>query len=378
MRKIAYTLISLIVLSIYLSCVSKGKDGEVSDENNELDVLELIYSVADELDMKVMCDIDLRGGDLYRKKSVEELTQKSDSYIEAYHKRYGSHVSFWGWYLNNEINPIAKSDVEQSAFWRAVWKSVADKCHQSAPGTKVTISPFFLLDKQSLRGFTYQEPREYEEWWYHTMSATGIDILMLQDSGAEHLSFYTLEDRRPFFQAFSNACRRAGKEFWVNVETGQVEARDWPHALQMEKDFERAWTFTEVNWLKQKLDLAAEYGTGIVNWGYYPLMNPMEEHSVLTIQDIDGQEVNLAQRKVNYDAYKTYIKTAPKTIDKDKLALPKLEGTLWFLPSNIDIENKEELEKVVRQEIANQKNLGFTYLWICNTPEHFKSTLGDN
>lgn len=370
MKKIRCALIHFTVLTLLASCVSKD-DQPTTNKVNNIDVLELIYSMADELNMKVICDMDLRGGDLYQKKTVEELLGKSNPYIEEYYEKYGNHASFWGWYLNNEINPIENSDQEQSAFWRTLWKSVVDKCHQTAPETKVTISPFFLLDKESYRGFKYLEPKEYEEWWYHTMEETGIDILMLQDSGAEHLSFFTLDDRRPFFQAFANACRRAGKEFWINVETGQVEARDWADALEMERNFNKAWAFTEIDWLKQKLELAAEYATGIMNWGYYPLMNP-EDGSVLTIQDIDGQHVDLSKRKANYDAYKAYVETVPETIPDGKLALPKLNGTLWFLPPITGAQTKEELRKAVKKEIMNQKNIGFEFLWICNTPDHFK------
>lgn len=366
-QKVIYILVLIVSLSIAYACSSKKEN----KTNESVGVLEMIYTIADELDMQVICDIDLRGGDLYQKASVEELTQKSSLYIEQYYEKYKHHPSFWGWYLNNEINPIENSDTEQSAFWRTIWKSVVDKCHQVAPGSKVTISPFFLLDKESLRGFKYQEPQEYEEWWYSTMNETGIDILMLQDSGAEHLSFYTLADREPFFAAFANACRRAGKEFWVNVETGQVEAQDWQHALQMEKDFSRDWAFTEIDWLKQKLDLAARYGTGIINWGYYPLMTPTATQSKLIIQDIDGQDVDLSQRKANYEAYKTYVKNMPTTIGEGSLTLPKLNGTLWFLPKISEEYTHQELEKAVREEIQNQKDIGFNILWICNTPDHF-------
>lgn len=367
-EKSCSVLLLFAFLTLQLSCGSKKSETARVDEK---DVLSLIYQVAEELDMKVICDIDLRGGDLYRKQSVDELIQKSDQYIEAYHNKYGHYNSFWGWYLNNEINPIENDDVEQSTFWRTTWKAVVDKCHAVAPGSKVTISPFFLLDKQSLRGFKYLEPQVYEEWWYHTMKDAGIDILMLQDSGAEHLSFFTLEDRRPFFQAFASACERAGKEFWLNVETGQVVARDWSHALQMEKDFERAWAFTEIDWLKQKLELAAEYGTGIVNWGYYPLMNPSETHSVLTIEDVDGQPVDLSKRKANYDAYKAYAKDVPVAFAAGKKTAPRITGTLWFLPKLIDNGEETNLEQAVRQEIEQQKALGFEYLWVCNTPDHF-------
>lgn len=370
MKKIETIFIVLVILLLPVSCTPNNKTKK-DINTSEIDLLALIYSVADEMEMKIMCDINLRGGDLYQKSTIEELTQNSDQYIEEYYKQYGHHSSFWGWYLNNEINPIENTDHEQSSFWRIVWKSVVEKCHEVAPDSKVTISPFFLLDKQSLRGFKYLEPSEYEEWWYNTMKETGIDILMLQDSGAEHLSFFTLDDREPFLKAFAEACRRAGKEFWVNVETGQVKAKDWNHALKMEKNFNRAWEFTEIEWLKKKLNLAAQYGTGIINWGYYPLMSPNEESSGLTLKDIDGQEVNLSERKVNYQKYKTYVDTLSHSIPKDMLTQPKLNGTLWFLPGNIEQMNKEELEKAVRQEIEYQKEIGFSFLWICNTPDHF-------
>ncbi len=377
MENIKSVFIALVILLIYVSCTSSEKR-KTSVETSETDILELIYFIADEMDMKIMCDIDMIGGDLYQKKTAEELIRQSNYYMEEYHEKYGSHASFWGWYLNNELNPLEQSDVEQSLFWRTIWKSVVDKSKAISPGTKVTISPFFLLDKEGYRGFKYLNPEIYEEWWYHTMKETGIDILMLQDSGAEHLSFFTLEDRKPFFQAFANACRKAGKEFWMNVETGQVEAKDWAHALQMEKDFDRKWAFTEINWLKQKLDLAAEYATGIINWGYYPLMNPVEEYSVLTIQDIDGQPVELSSRKNNYDAYKDYVDHLSTRIPQGKLTRPKLNGTLWFLPLELGSQSREELEKAVGQEILNQKEVGFEFLWICNTPKHFKPASSEN
>lgn len=371
MKKILISICAIVFSEcLFSSCAPKN---DKRTKNNVDDVLELIYATADELNMRVISDIDLIGGDLYQKFPIEELVSKGDKYIEAYYGKYKHHPSFWGWYLNNEINPIENTDVNQSVFWRTIWKSVVDKCHEIAPGTKVTISPFFLLDKESLRGFKYLEPAEYEEWWYNTMKETGIDILMLQDSGAEHLSFFTLEDRKPFFAAFANACQKAGKEFWVNVETGEVDAKDWEQALQMEKNFNRTWTFTEIDWLKQKLNLATCYATGIINWGYYPLMNPMDTHSNLSIQDIDGQDVDLSKRKANYYAYKNYINNLSDTPSSGALTLPKLNGTLWFLPKIIEEYTKTELAKAVRQEIQNQKDIGFSIIWICNTPYHFAS-----
>jgi len=372
---VKYKIVFLLTVCFCISCTNKKQNKEQLTENPGL--LEIIYSIADEQGMKVISDVNLMGGDLYQKNTTDELIRKSNVYIEQYYKKYGSHPSFWGWYLNNEINPIENSDLKQSAFWRTIWKSVVDKCHSTKPGSKVTISPFFLLDKESLRGFKYLPPSEYEEWWYKTMSETGIDILMLQDSGAEHLSFFTLDDRRPFFQAFANACRKAGKEFWVNIETGQVEAKDWSHALKMEKEQAKAWAFTDINWLKQKINLATEYATGTINWGYYPLMNPID-NPVISLADIDGQPVDLSKRKTSYEAYRNYAQNVPDEIPAGKLTQPKLNGTLWFLPVDIKHLNKSGLEKAVRLEIEKQKDAGFNLLWICNTPYHFEQTNGNN
>lgn len=352
-------------MSFSLNSFSQSREKHISKG----DVLEVIYSIADKMNMDVMSDMNVKGGDLYGKGTADEYSKDCIKYIDEYYKKYGRHPSFWGWYLNSEINPIDSTDYEQSKFWRTFWKSIVTECHRICAGTKVTISPFFLLDKQGLRGFKYREPYEYEDWWYHTMLETGIDILMLQDSGAEHLSFFTLNDRRPFFQAFANACRKAGKEFWVNVETGQVETKNWDEAIRMERNKNKAWAFTKMSWLKQKLDLAAEYGSGIINWGYYPLMNPLKD--VLSLQDIDGQAVDLSKRISNYNSYKAYEESISDKVPAGKLTQPKMKGTLWFLPGNLENMNRAELVKAFRRQILYQKRLGFKLIWICNTSSYF-------
>ena len=147
-------------------------------------------------------------------------------YAARFAARYGAHRSFFGWYLNHEINPIAPENAEETAYWRAVWKTAADACHTVKPGSVVTISPFFLLDDARHRGFVYLTPEQYGAWWRETLCETGIDILMFQDSG-EHLSFFSLAQREPFWAATAAACHAAGRQFWLNVETGEAVAEDW-------------------------------------------------------------------------------------------------------------------------------------------------------
>ncbi|HWK57282.1 MAG TPA: DUF4434 domain-containing protein [Parapedobacter sp.] len=371
MKSIKYTVISLIVLSICASCITTA-------ENNEPDILEIIYTVADKKGMRVISDLNMSGGDWYGKISADSLVTKTKKYVSAYHEQYGQHPSFWGWYLNNEINPIKVTETEKSVFWRKVWKSIVDECHRVRPGSMVTISPFFLLDKDELRGYEYLEPFEYEQWWSATLEETGIDILMLQDSGAEHLSFYTLAEREPFFAAFSRACESAGTKFWLNVETGQADVNDWSEALAMEKEKHRPkkWrVFTEINWLSQKLELASKYGESIVNWGYYPLMNPTEEVVGAYLNDVGGSPIDHKDRLEAYESYKTYYETVPNEIQPGRKTRPVMQGTLWYIPLNYSGLSRKQLEKVIEQQIEQQQAIGFDLLWLCNTPANMERAL---
>jgi len=255
------------------------------------DIMEMIYEIADEKGMKVVADLPKAGW--YGKASAAEVIGATKKFIGPFQRRYGSHTSFYGWYLNYEINPIWPDEEAKSAYWRRVWKEIVDECHRVAPNSVVTISPFFLLDVAGHRGFKYLEPKLYEDWWAETLQETGIDVLMLQDSG-EHMGFYTLEQREPFFAAFANACRRAGTQFWLNVETGETDIADWEEFLEYRSRKEHpSMRFTPMEWLEKKLLLAAKYGTYTVNWGYFPFMIP------------DGD----ATQKKSYAAYKAYYES---------------------------------------------------------------------
>lgn len=366
--------IFLIILFLWAlipcsSCSSDDNDvTDVKEVDQKKGELEMIYSIADELDMKVICDVNLSGGSYYGKYAARDLVNKCDNYIKLYHNCYGHHASFWGWYINTEINPLTEMQKLKSLFWRELWKGVAESCHSVAPGTKVTISPFFILDQGTHRGFKFITPEETETWWYNTLKASGIDIVMLQDSGAEHLSFFTLAEREAFYKAFYNACRRTGKELWGNIETAEILARDWEHALEMERNGTQVWRFTPIDWLQEKIELAAQYATGIVSWGYYPYMDPSTDNSPLVVH---GSGMDNTTRQANYNAYLEYQKRVPSTIPAGMKAQPKIKGTLWWFPTDLGSLDGKELETALRKEITNQKKIGFEYIWLVNACNHF-------
>jgi hypothetical protein len=195
-------------------------------------------------------------------------------HTRAYWSRYGKHASFYGWYLNYEINPLAPEEREQSRWWRTVWREQTAECHRVAPRLQVFISPFFILGKNGRNGIKYLAPQQYADWWRDTLRETKIDVVMLQDSGAEHASFFTLADREPFFAAMQAACRDAGARLWLNVETGEKLAANWDEFAAIEREQRVLWRFTPIDHLAAKLELAARYGEEIVNWGYFPFMMP--------------------------------------------------------------------------------------------------------
>ena len=272
---------------------------EAAESGQNWDRLETIYRIASEKDMGVIAD--LPQGGWYGQASREKIEAKVLPHIQAYAERYGQHDSFYGWYLNYEINPIQPSANGESAFWRGLWRTLVEACHEAVPGSKVTISPFFLLDTKGHRGFEYLAPEVWAEWWRKTLKETGIDVMMLQDSG-EHMAFYSNKEREPFFAAMAEACRDAGTAFWVNVETGELDHADWDEYLSRPAPDAGPWRFTPMEDLESKLRLAARYGEKIVNWGYFPFMDPAAPPGAGEPFFSDG-ELN---PEANYEAYQTY------------------------------------------------------------------------
>ena len=370
MKRISTFVLALTVL-ILAACGSKNdNDSEGQTVQHEWvdkqNTIEAIYSIADEFGMKVICDLNISGGALYPG-DPEYLAALTGVSTEAFAQAFGHHPSFWGWYLNNEINPLRESDIDQTSFWRRFWKALTDKCHKVVPGSKVTIAPFFILDKYGKRNvWPYYEPEVYAGWWEKTLKETGIDVLMLQDSGAEHLSIFTLDDRVPFFKATADACAAAGAEFWVDLESAQVFCKDWDDAVAMEGNHSKDWRYVGLDWLKEKLNLAAKYATNIVNWGYYPVMYPLENNGGLTATNIDGFSVNLSEANANYAEYKQYFEGLSIEAPAGLKCIPKINGTLWWLVPNAKNLATDELYNAIRREIRNQRNAGMEYVWIVN------------
>lgn len=358
---------SIILASLALvaaACAPKTLTGE--------EIIETIFDKADALGMSIISETAVSGGGLFEEGAdLDSLIARQDAWMRLYHARYGAHESFAGWYYGNEINPVDTLDIPKSNFWRGLWSASSATARELDPDDLTTISPFFILDVDSWRGFRYFTPEEYRVWWAESLKEGDIDVLMVQDSGAEHQAFFTIEQRRPMLEAFAEACREAGTEFWINVETGQVRAADWEDAVAQERERRRVWEFTPIDFLAQKLDLAAEYATGTINWGYYPLMTPTDGPAV-SLKDIDGQKaIDLSTRKENYQAYKAYYEALPQEPAPGRKIRPAIGGTIWWLPTDIDSIPRKEAAAALAEELECLHAVGIDRIILGGLPHYF-------
>jgi len=211
-------------------------------------------------------------GTLDLKKELEFCKEN----IRKLGRKFAGHPAFYAWYIPQEIYMWwDKGD----RYIQELYPALAESC-KAAAKLPVTLSPFFILDRTKVFGdFRFNEPDEYQDYWAKLIKRSGIDVIMLQDSG-EHFSYVTNEQRRPFFEAMSRACRRGGARFWGNVEVAEMEC---PSIEEYVRRYGRVhhsvakgipWRPVPIPRLKEKLTLAAEYSERIVSWGYREFCRP--------------------------------------------------------------------------------------------------------
>lgn len=210
--------------------------------------------------------------------AAEEVTRACDR-AALLHQRYGGHPSFAGFYIPYECYVMWGP---QRGLVTNLYTDISRGCKTIAPGKRVMISPFFILDGDGILGdFRWAAPDEYRSFWQLILTDASIDIVALQDSG-EHLACYTLEQRRPFFQAMHSACAATGTTLWANVESGEL------NVASLEEYIRRFGPKTHVNSPKTapfwravpaekflaKLTLAGAYTNEAITWGYREFLRP--------------------------------------------------------------------------------------------------------
>ncbi len=189
---------------------------------------------------------------------------------------FGEHPAFFGWYIPHEIY-MAWDDF--AVYIDQLYPALVKRA-KSAADKPVTLSPFFILDRDQIFGtFRYNESDEYGAYWEHLIRKSGIDIVMLQDSG-EHFSYVTNDMRRPFFEAMHGACKSAGATLWGNVECAEFLCESPEKYVELYGKIHHAavkdapWRIVPMDRMEEKLRLAAEFSERIVTWGYQQFGTP--------------------------------------------------------------------------------------------------------
>lgn len=150
-------------------------------------------------------------------------------------RNYGRSPSWWGWYLPQEADsqrtwePVsAGAGTPLGRLLDGYYRPVMQRLKELAPDKPIAIAPFF--------GYGAMEPKVFGAWWELLLRGCPVDILMMQDgigvyhatlaphpgSSAEGPPFMQVD---PYLTAARDACRRAGKSFWLDLEAFR-EVRD--------------------------------------------------------------------------------------------------------------------------------------------------------
>lgn len=240
-------------------------------------VLESILDVCAARKVRVILDTGSSGA-WYGALDLEKELGVCGDNIRRIGERFRGHPAFFAWYIPQEIY-MTWPEEPRHAYIHELYPSLVRLCKQSAD-LPVTLSPFFILDNEQVFGnFRYNEPEEYEKYWARLLKLSGMDIVMLQDSG-EHFAYVTNDQRKPFYEAMYSACRKSGARFWGNVETAEY---DCPSKEEFVRRYGKVhhsaakglqFRPVPIERLREKLDLAAAYSEEIVTWGYREFCRP--------------------------------------------------------------------------------------------------------
>jgi hypothetical protein len=249
---------------LWLSNVTSALD---SDEH--IAKLRGLMDLSSELEFDVILDTGFTGN-WYGHRDLKRELEHCGKTINRIAAEFGTHPAFYGWYIPHEIY-MTWGDF--ATYIEALYAGLVKRC-KAASDKPVTLSPFFILDRDNIFGkFRYNEPGEYRAYWSGLLKHSGIDIIMLQDSG-EHFSYVTNAMRRPFFEAMADACRDAGSTLWGNVECAEFICESPKEYVELYGRVHHStvkdapWRIVPVPRMEEKLTLAAEYCECIVTWGY--------------------------------------------------------------------------------------------------------------
>ena len=177
-------------------------------------------------------------------------------------KRYGSHRSFVGWYLPQEMWEGPFTD-EQVALARHLFHRLSDHCRSLSKDEPkpVALSPFHT---------GRVPPSEIEKLYRDLLRGSGVNIVMLQDGvGARGWDDRMADMVVPYFEAMERACWANHVEFWANIECFKLVSR----TSSGPKEFAPA----DAQRLSRQLTAVAPFVRRIVTFDFFHYMSPYRQ-----------------------------------------------------------------------------------------------------
>lgn len=233
------------------------KDRSESYFNNDIfpfadmacsDPMEALFASADRNDIKVFVSCGFYG--IWNRTSENitssEVTDRAFRAMRLVYEQYGSHKSFYGWYLPDEtciVRRFGKKFIEYVNRY-------ASEARRIFPGSRVLIAPYGTL--------TVRADRKYIE----QLKALDADIVAYQDEVGvkKTVPFFT----RRKFRALRRAHNEPGTpELWADVELFTFEKQVYRSAL-IPADFNR---------IRRQLEAVSPYADEVLCYQYQGLFN---------------------------------------------------------------------------------------------------------
>jgi hypothetical protein len=225
-------------------------------DDKAVDPTRIILEYADDHGMKVyigLAHADLWWTRLRDQRYLDRAAHASARVANEAWARYGTHRSFAGWYLPQELRDASYPPRHIDAL-RTFMKGLGDHC-RALSGTKpVLISP-------SMSGLV--APDMFERSYASLLSGSGVDVVIFQDGVGARGWDGDLEQRVvPYFKAMRAACRTAGVELWSDIEVFEHAGKP-PRSVP-----------ASIERIRRQIDAESPYVESFVMFDFFHYMSP--------------------------------------------------------------------------------------------------------
>jgi len=243
------------------------------------DDIELMYQECDRRNMKLIISTGTTP-QWYHNMQMPDESLKQQKWVEEIFRRYGHHASFAGWYIDYEFS-VTEGKLGEMLF--DLFRDIVGYCKEKTPDLPVVASPFFIPPTAtSIMHPGHPDPQIYYTYWSKLIAYSKVDVISLQDTGAQHLSFFDTDTTEPYIAAVAQACKENNCRFWGNVETGEFEiesAEAFTEKFGPDGNVNRPgnasfWRPVPISRLQKKLELMSKYSEYNLSWGYQAFYRP--------------------------------------------------------------------------------------------------------